>query len=309
VTRRAWALTGALAALWGASYLFIAIALEDLHPLLIVFVRIALGAAVLLPLAVRRGALAPLRGRLGPVAVVVVVQLLAPFALITYGQEHIASSMAGILVASAPIFTALLAVAVDHEERSTGWGLVGVLVGICGVGLLFGVDLSGASEELLGGAMVLLASLGYAAAALYMKRTLGGIPAVGVAAATLTVGSLALLPTVPFVLPDGVGPGTVAAMVGLGAGGTGVAFLVYYTLIADVGPARASIVAYVAPGFAVVYGVTLLGEAFGVATALGLGLILAGSWSAAERRAPWRRRSPVPVGAGEPAVTSGEARP
>src|SRR4051794_2776882 len=285
VNRRAWIQMGLLAALWGASYMFIKVALDDVSPIVIVWVRLVLAAMVLLPIAHRRGALAALRPHLPTIAFLSVVQVAAPFLLITFGEKHIASSLAGILVASAPIFTALLAFWVDREELATGWRLVGIGVGIVGVGLLFGVGPSGGSAALLGGLMILLASFGYAIGPLEMKRRLQGVPPVGTAAATMTLAALLLTPAVPFALPSHApGADTVASLLVLGAGGTGIAFLIFYTLIAEIGPGRATVVAYIAPGFSVIYGVTLLGEAFTAGTAAGLFLILAGSWLAAGGR-------------------------
>lgn len=300
--RRAWILIGVLAALWGASYMFIKVGLDDdLDPTVIVFLRTLLGALVLAPVAVAWRAFGPVRARLGWVAALAVVQVAVPFVLISVGQEHISSSLAGILVSSAPIFTALLALGFDPAERSTGWRLVGIVVGIAGVALLFGVDLTGGTEELLGGAAVLLASLGYAVGAMLIKHRLPGVPPVGIAATTMAIAALAMLPLAAFAVPShGVEPATVGAMLALGAGGTGLAFLIYYTLIADVGPARATIVAYIAPGFAVLYGATLLDETVTLATIAGLALILLGSWLGAEGRLPRRGAKitqPEPTGA------------
>jgi len=274
-----------LAALWGASYMFIKVAIDDVSPIIVVWVRLVLAALVLVPIAHRRGALSGLRPHLPTIALLSVVQVAAPFLLITFGEKHIASALAGILVASAPIFTALLAFRIDREELATGWRLVGILVGIVGVALLFGVDLSGDSAALLGGLMVLLASLGYAIGPLQMKRRLQGVPPVGTAAATMSLAALLLTPAVPFALPSHApGIDTVGSLLVLGAGGTGIAFLIFYTLIAEIGPGRATVVAYIAPGFSVVYGIVLLGESFTAGTAGGLLLILGGSWLAAGAR-------------------------
>lgn len=291
-----------LAALWGASYLFIKVGLDDdLHPTVVVFLRTLLGAIVLAPVAVAWRGLGPVRARLGWVAVLAIAQVAVPFVLITVGEQHISSSLAGILVSAAPIFTALLALRFDQAERSTGWRLVGVVVGIAGVALLFGVDLTGGIEELLGGAAVLLAALGYAVGALLIKHRLPDVPPVGIAAATMAIAALATLPFAALNVPShSVELQTAGAMLALGAGGTGLAFLIFYTLIADVGPARASLVAYIAPGFAVLYGATLLDEAVTVATIVGLVLILLGSWLGAEGRAPRRGAKvvePEPTGA------------
>jgi drug/metabolite transporter (DMT)-like permease len=271
-----------LAALWGASYMFIKVAIGDVSPIIVVWLRLVLAAMVLLPIAHRRGALAGLRPHMATIALLSVVQVAAPFLLITFGEKHIPSALAGILVASAPIFTALLAFWVDREELATGWRLVGVGVGIVGVALLFGVDLSGDSAALLGGLMIVLASFGYAIGPLQMKRRLQGVPPVGTAAATMTLAALLLTPAVAFALPSHApGLDTIGSLLVLGAGGTGIAFLIFYTLIAEIGPGRATVVAYIAPAFSVIYGVTLLGESFTAGTAAGLSLILAGSWLAA----------------------------
>ncbi len=287
---------GMLAALWGASYLFIKVALEDgIEPFFIVFSRLALGGLVLVPIAISRGAWSALRGNWPALAVLTIVQVVLPFLLITYGERHIASSLAGILVASAPIFTALLAVRFDQEERSRGIAAAGVVMGIVGVGLLFGVDLSGEATALAGGLMVLLASLGYAAGGLYVKHRVRDVPAVGIAAATMVVGTIVLAPAALLTLPS-TAPSAKAAgsLLVLGAGGTGIAFLIFYTLIASVGPSRALLVSYLAPAFAVFYGVWLLSEPLTAGALLGLVLILAGSWVAAEGRLPGRPR-PLPM--------------
>src|SRR5256885_12923456 len=168
VNRRAWVQMSALAGLWGASYMFIKVAIDDVSPIIVVWVRLVLAAMVLLPIAHRRGALGALRPHIPTIALLSVVQVAAPFLLITFGEKHIASALAGIPVASAPIFTALLAFRFDREELATGWRLVGVLLGIVGVALLFGVDLTGDSPAPLGGLMVLLARLGYAIGPLEM---------------------------------------------------------------------------------------------------------------------------------------------
>jgi drug/metabolite transporter (DMT)-like permease len=221
-----------------------------------------------------------------------VVQIVLPFLLITYGERHIASSLTGILVSAAPIFTALIAVRYDDDERPHGIAIAGVVMGIVGVVLLFGVDLSGDAAALAGGLMVLLASVGYAIGSLYLKHRLRGVPAVGIAASTMVAGALVLAPFVLFALPSRApSPESAASLLALGAGGTGIAFAIYYTLITEIGPGRASLVAYIAPGFAVLYGVTLLSEPLTAGALLGLLLILAGSWIAAEGRLPGQARA------------------
>jgi drug/metabolite transporter (DMT)-like permease len=293
MNRRAWLLMSLLAALWGASYLFIKVALEDgLDPIFIVFARLALGALVLVPLALPAGGLRQLRGLACPILFLAVVQVTLPFLFITLGEQHISSALTGILVSAAPIFTALIAARFDDDERPHGVATAGVVMGIVGVVLLFGVDLSGDAQALAGGLMVLLATVGYAVGSLYLKHRLRGAPPVGIAASTILASALVTLPFALLTLPAQAPElQTVGALVALGAGGTGLAFAIYFTLIAEIGPGRASLVAYIAPGFAVFYGVTLLDEALTIGAILGLVLILAGSWVAAEGRWPGQSRA------------------
>jgi drug/metabolite transporter (DMT)-like permease len=298
VTRRAWILFALLSAAWGASYLFIKVGLDDgVPPATIVFARTALAALVVLPIASRMGALAPLRGRLGPIALLALVQVAAPFMLITLGEQEIASSLAGILVGTAPIFTFLLAFALEGEERAGRASLTGVGIGIVGVALLLGIDAGGSGAALLGGLAVVLASFGYAVGSWYLKRNLAEHEPVGIVGATLAVTALMISPLVALDPPTEVPSlDAAASLLTLGVIGTGFSFVVFYWLIANEGPARASLVAYVAPGFSVVYGVLLLNEEFTLATAFGLLLILAGSWLAAEGRLPRRRRRELAAG-------------
>jgi drug/metabolite transporter (DMT)-like permease len=300
---RAATLMLALAAIWGSSYLFIKIGVEDgLSPSFISFARLALGALVLFPIAAHSGALRGLRGNGGTVAFLGAVQMAGPFLLITVGERWISSSLAGILVASAPIFIALLALWVDSDERSAGVQLLGIGAGIAGVTLLLGVDVGTGGLELLGGLLVLVASLGYAVGALALKRRLGNVQPVAMAAGAASAGAAYLLlpaiATFPAAAPS---LGAAVALVALGVGGTGLAFLVYFTLIAHVGAARASVVAYLAPGFAVLYGVTLRDEIVTAWTLLGLALVLGGSWLASRPRTTKPRIEPVPAAVGSSA--------
>ena len=264
--RRSWTLLLILGAIWGASYLFIKIGLRDLSPGMIAWVRIALIGAV---------------------------QAGGPFLLIAAGEQEISSGLAGILVASAPLFTALLAIWVDHEETSHGLRLVGVLTGFVGVAVLLGVDLGGEGSALIGGLAVLLAGLGYAVGGFLVKHKLAGVPSIGMSAAVLLAAAVLMLPVAFVGLPDSApGLGPVAAVFVLGVLGTGIAWVIFYGLISTIGPARAFIVTYIAPGFAIVYGAVFLDEAITASIIGGLALILAGSWLAAEGRFPWQPRAP-----------------
>jgi len=298
VDRRSWTLLLVLAAIWGASYLLIKIGVRDLSAPMIAFLRIAFGAAVLVPLALRRSALSNLAGLWPMIVAVAIAQVAAPFLLIALGEQEISSSLAGILVGSAPIFTAILAIFFAQEERSEGLQLLGVFVGVAGLVLLLGLDVGDSTEQLLGGLAVVLAGLGYAIGGLLAKRHLGSIQPIGVAAIVLAVSTALSLPAAVFTLPEeapGIGP--LAAVATLGVVGTGIAFAIFYELIASVGPARTFLVTYLAPVFAVAYGVILLDESFGPVTFAGLLLILAGSYLAAGGRVARRREADAPTAA------------
>jgi drug/metabolite transporter (DMT)-like permease len=304
MTHRNWLMVLATAAVWGSSYMFIKLALDDFSPGGVVVIRTALGAALLLSIAHATGALGALRGRLRWILVLSLLQVAAPFLLISYGERHISSSLTAILISVVPIYTTLLAMRFDHAERARGWGLVGIVTGIAGVVLLFGVDLSGDADELLGGGMMLLAALCYAISWMLAKHKAAGIPPVATSGAVMLVATVLTSPVLAATAPHHA-PSlkSVAALLALGAGGTGIAFILYYTLIAEVGPGRASVVGYVAPAFSVFYGVAFLSESLSLGSIGGLALILAGSWLGAEGRPPrWLRRigpsrssAPAPV--------------
>lgn len=289
--RRNWILLFILAAMWGASYLFIKIGLDDLGPAAIVFSRTALAALVLLPFAIKGGGMGPLKHMAPGLFALAAIQVAGPFLLISAGERHIASSLAGILVASAPIFTAILAIWIDQGERLSTRGVVGVAIGIVGVALLLGVDVGGSGAALAGGLMVVVASLGYAIGGFALKRYFTGHPPIALVAATMSASALMTFPLVLLDMPNHIGLDTVGAMSALGLGGTGISFVIYYTLNHSIGPTKTSLVAYVAPVFAVIYGVSLLDEKFRLTTALGIVLIIGGSWMAA--------RSPARVRVGE----------
>jgi drug/metabolite transporter (DMT)-like permease len=293
--RRSWTLLLALAAIWGASYMLIKIGLRDLSPGMVACLRVAFAALVIAPIALRRDAFRGLGGVIAVLVLVGAVQVAGPFLLIGLGEQEISSALAGILVATAPIFTALLAIWVDHEERSQGMRLGGIAIGIAGVALLFGLDLSDSGNALLGGLAIVLASLGYAVGGFVVKHRLSDLDPLGMTVSVMTASTLLLAPlaiaTAPSDFPD-LGP--LAAVAALGAFGTGLAFVIFYGLIARVGPAKSFLVAYLAPGFAVVYGAALLDETITAATVAGLLLILAGSWLAAEGRLPLRGRRAAP---------------
>src|SRR4051794_5215691 len=230
MTRRSWLMLLANAAVWGSSYMFIKVALDDFSEGAIVCLRTALGAALLLAFAARRGVLGHIRPRVRWMLVIAFVQVVVPFLLITYGENHISSSLTAILISSVPIYTALLALRFDHAERSQGWALVGIVIGIVGVVMLFGVDLSGSAAELTGGAMMLGAALCYAISWLLVKHKMAGAAPEAVAGGTKFLAPPGTPP--PLVAPPPAGPprpGAGPAVRGPGVRGTGGGVGAFYT--------------------------------------------------------------------------------
>jgi drug/metabolite transporter (DMT)-like permease len=298
-----------VAAMWGGSFMLTAIAIRDLAVPVVAFTRTAVGALVLAPIALRRGALAGLRGQLWPVLLLGVVQLAAPFLLLGFGQRSVPSGLAGILVSSTPLWTALLAVWIDREERARGRGLVGLAVGIVGVVLLCGLELGRSRDTLVGGAMLLLGALSYALGGFLAKSRMRGMTPVGAITGAMAAGSVVLAPLALASLPDrapGLGP--LAAAIALGAFSGGLGWLLYYTVLAEAGPAKATVALYLVPGFAVVYGVVLLGEPLTAAAIAGLALVVSGSWLAASQGRPPAAEDARPAGRPAPTVPSAGAR-
>ncbi|WBB56322.1 DMT family transporter [Verrucosispora sp. WMMD573] len=288
MTRRSWIELVILSALWGAVYPLINVALRDLSPTLVVLGRVLLAALLLLPLAIRRDALRPVWRNPRAIIETVLVQSTAPLLLLTYGQQYVSASVAGILVGAQPLFVGLLALCFAPDERPQGWkGLTGVLLGLVGLVLLFGVDLRGGRLALLGGALIVVAAVCYAAGAMLIHRRYAEAPPLGVATSAMLVTTVAVAvpasATVPSRLP---GLEATAALLVLGIACTGATLALFYKLITQIGPARAALAFYLSPAFAVAFGVVFLREQISMAAVLGLAAIIVGSVLAAHRSEP-----------------------
>jgi len=280
MSARAWIAFAAVSVLWGVPYLFIKVAVEDgVPPAFLAWVRVLLAAAVLLGLAWRVGALASLRGRWRWLVVFATIEIAVPFPLIAAGELHVASSLAAILIAAAPLFVSVLALRYDPSERASGTRLVGLLVGFAGVVALVGIDVAGRRDELLGAVMILVAALCYAAGPMILKRHLGDLDPRASFGGALAIAALLLAPAVAIAPPAEVPSGAaIVSLLVLGLFCTALAFLFFGALLAEVGPGRALVITYVAPVVALALGVAVLGESPGVGALAGLLLILAGSW-------------------------------
>jgi drug/metabolite transporter (DMT)-like permease len=288
MSARAWIAFAAVSTLWGMPYLFIKVAVDDgVSPIVLAWVRVVLGAAVLLALAWRAGTLASLRGRWRWIAVFGIVEIVFPFPLIAAGEQHVTSSLAAIIIAAAPLFVALLALRFDAQERATGSRLAGLLLGLAGVVALVGIDVAGRGDELVGALAILVAAFCYAVGPMVLKRHLADLDPRASMGAALAVAAVVLTPAValdpPAEMPSGE---AIASLVVLGLFCTAAAFVFYGALVAEAGPGRALVITYVAPVVAVALGVAVLGERPGAGAVAGLLLILAGSWLSTDGRLP-----------------------
>jgi drug/metabolite transporter (DMT)-like permease len=274
------ALLAALAAIWGGSYLLIKYALEDLDAPVIVWGRTAIAALVLLAAlgpAAARGALADLRARPGSAVLLGCFAIALPFMLITLGEHTVPSGLTAVLVAPASLFVALFAPFLDPAEGIDRRQGAGMLVGLTGVALVVGLESVHSTGQLLGALAMIGAAACYALSGFIVKSRYGALTPVQTSFVSITTGSLMTLPFALATLPARL-PGLRAslAVLALGAIGTALAFVIFYRLMLEIGPARASLVSYLAPGVALLYGALLLDEAITPAAIAGLALILAG---------------------------------
>ncbi len=274
--------------LWGVPYLFIEVAGDGgAPPLLIGWGRVAIGAAILVPIAWRLGYMEGLREKTKPLVAFAIVECGLPWWLIPLGQQEVSSSLAAILIASLPILTAIVALRVDPTERVTGARAGGLLVGIAGVVLLLGIDVAGRPREILGSLAILVATACYAIGVFVVKRYFSDVNPVGAVAAALGISTVMLAPAGIASIPGAdLSGGAVASIAVLGAFCSALALIVFFNLIAEVGATRASVITYVNPAVAVLLGVTLLDESLGPAAVAGLLLILVGSWLSTGGKVP-----------------------
>jgi drug/metabolite transporter (DMT)-like permease len=288
VSRRGWILFTAMCVIWGIPYLLIKVAVGAFTPASLVLLRTSIGALLLVPIAAARGELRPLLKHWKPVLVYTFVEVAAPWFLLSDAETHLSSSLTGLLVAAVPLVGAVVAWMIGSEYRLDGRRILGLLVGFAGVAALLGFNLSGGN---LGAFIeIFLVTVGYAVGPMIVSRQLAGVPAVGVVAVSLGLSAIAYIPVgvaqLPRAMPD---LHVLASVALLGVVCTAVAFLIFFALIAEVGPVRSTVITYFNPAVALALGVALLGEPLTLGAAIGFALILAGSYLAT-------RRGTVPAG-------------
>lgn len=287
-----------MAVIWGIPYLLIKVAVGELTPAALVFLRTAIGVSLLVPLAAARGELAALFPYWRSVLAYTVVEVSLPWFLLADAERRLSSSLTGLLIAAVPLISAVLTRLTRGDDRLDHRRLAGLLVGLTGVAVLLGLNVSfrdlGAVGELG------LVAIGYATGPILVARRLPDVPAVGVVAASLALTAAIYapiaLPQLPRTLPSAQ---VLIALAILGVICTALAFLIFFALIGEVGPVRALVITYFNPAVALLLGVTLLHEPLTLGAVAGFALILVGSFLATRRVS-----SPADDAAGSPPASA-----
>jgi drug/metabolite transporter (DMT)-like permease len=280
-----------MSVIWGIPYLLIKVAVDETSPVVVVFSRCVVGAAILLPWTIAKGQLRPALRHWRALLLFTLLEMAGPWLLLSYAETRLSSSLTGLLVAAVPFAAALAARLAGEDERLTPIRLVGMGIGVVGIATLLGLDAGGA--QLLPILAVALTVVGYATGPLVISRSLPDVP--GVAASAIALGVTAVV-YAPFAIPRfgqvaHASAPALLSLVGLGAVCTALALALFFVLIREVGPQRALVITFVNPAVAVLLGVLLLGEPFTLGIAVGLPLVLAGCVLATRRGHP---RHPEP---------------
>ena len=305
MSRRGWVLFALMSVIWGVPYLLIKVADTGVSVPVLVFARVAVGAAVLLPVAIRRGQLRLLTARWRWVALFAVVEMMLPWALLSDAERRLTSSLTGLLIAAVPIIVLVLARITGGPERLTVVRWAGLLAGLSGVALLAGPQLAGGRAWPI--IEVVLVALCYATGPLIANRRLGDLSGLGVTAVCLAAATVVYAPAAALTWPAAVPSAQVlGSLAALGVLCTALAFVLFFQLIAEVGPARATVITYVNPAVAVALGVSVLGEPLTPEIVAAFVLILTGSVLATRSGMPGQRPAPDTP---PPVPVVAEARP
>ena len=295
MSRRGWVLFIAMAVIWGIPYLLIKVSVEEISPVVVVFGRCVVGAALLLPWAIAKGWLRPALRRWKPLLAFTVLEMTGPWLLLSWAETSLSSSLTGLLVASVPFVAALTAWLTGDDDRLTPVRVVGLLIGLGGIVALLGLDIE--AGQLLPIGAIALVVIGYATAPMIVTRSLPDVPGVAASAAALTLTALVYA---PFAVPrlgevTGASAEALTSMAVLGVVCTGLALALFFALIREVGPQRALVITFLNPPVAVLLGVVLLDEPFTLGLAIGLPLVVLGCVLATRRSGP-PRVVPAPEG-------------
>jgi drug/metabolite transporter (DMT)-like permease len=275
LTKVGWGRFALVGFLWGTPYLFLKIAVAEISPAAIVFLRVLIGAIVLMPIAIRQGTFFIARKYWPFVLLYTVTELIGPWYLITNAEQKITSGLAGLLVATVPIWAAILASifgdhTVWHKSR-----LFGLIIGFIGVVAVVGIESLSGRQDILSISMVILAAMGYAYAINMINRRIPQVAGLALNTWAMIITSVVYLPFALASWPsESPSIQAVGSVLALGVFCTAIAFILFFKVMVEVGPPRASLVTYLNTAVAVLLGVVLLGEPLTLGIALGLPLSL-----------------------------------
>lgn len=280
-----------LGLIWGIPYLLIKVSVEYLSPEVIIFLRVFLAAMILMPVVIKRSYLRQLKGHWKWVFVFAIVEIAFPFGALTFAEINLSSSMTGLLIAAVPIISAIFAWRLGIDDRITGNRVLGLAIGIVGVASLVGLDVTG--SELFSVALLGITVVGYALGPIIVSQKLSQAPALAAIAMAMVINSVIYAPLAFFSRPTESVPVNVwLAVAVLGAVCTALAFLLFFSLVAEVGPARTTVITYINPAVAVILGVLVLSEPITLGLIIGFPLILLGSFLAT-RKGPAFESEPI----------------
>lgn len=265
---------------WGLPYFFIALALESFSTPSIVFLRTLLGALVLIPYAAATGGLKPALKAWPYVLVFGAVEMIGPWFLITEAEKHISSGLAGLLIATVPFFAvAILAIFLKDRKALRTRPLGGMVIGFAGVATLVGIDTFAGHIEPLYVLMVVLAAMGYAIAPIVANIKLHDVPSAGVIGVSMAIVAIAYSPFSIPRLPGELASASPASLMAVGVLGlvcSAAAFVIFFMLIKEIGPAKATLITYVNTAVALLLGIVFLNEPITIGLIVGIPLITIG---------------------------------
>jgi drug/metabolite transporter (DMT)-like permease len=284
LSKTGWSRFAIVGFIWGVPYLFLKIAVEEISPAVVVLGRVGIGALILLPIALKRNVFFIKRKYWPFVLLYTVTELVGPWYFITVAEQKITSGLAGLLVATVPIWAAILASFFGDKTVWHAGRLFGLIVGFIGVVAVVGIESLSGRQDIVAIGMVILAAMGYAYAINMITRRIPEVPGLGLNTWAMILTALVFLPFAigswPTQRPSVEAIGSVVI---LGVFCTAIAFVIFFKLIAEVGPPRASLVTYLNTAVAVVLGVIILDEPFTLGIAIGLPLVLVGSYFASRK--------------------------
>jgi drug/metabolite transporter (DMT)-like permease len=297
VTQRGLVLFGLMSVIWGIPYLFIRVVVVEITPATLVLARTAIAAAILLPIALVHADLRAVLARWRWLVAFAGIEIAIPWVALGSAEQHLSSSLTGLLIAGVPLVGTMLALATGGADRLGRTGLIGLAIGLVGVAAIVGGDYATSDPTAL--LQIVVVVVCYAVGPAILARRLGGLPSVGVMGLSLTLCALVYVPIAAFQLPSVMpSPNVLASIAILAVVCTAAGFLVFAALVDEIGPVRATVITYVNPAVAAVLGVFVLSETFTVAMGMGFALVILGSTLATRRSRTVPESYPTPLEAG-----------